>query len=131
MHTFGIAYTNEPRGTEDVESDVDVVRNSVMFGPLSRSWRYTSVCGAFGKGKETSLGVCDMSPFVREVAIVLCESGVLVIHASLSSPRQSSSLHGRTPRELHILSRTWHSLSRSLEREKTENIFSLQLQMRK
>lgn len=34
-HTFGMVYTSEPRGTEDAESGVDVVRKTVIFGPLS------------------------------------------------------------------------------------------------
>lgn len=67
---FGIAYTNEPRGTEDAASGVDVVRNSVMFGPLSWSRRLISVRGALGSGTDTSLGACDASPVMIAVAIV-------------------------------------------------------------
>jgi hypothetical protein len=68
--TFGIAYTKEPNGAEDVDSEVAVVRKSSRFGPLSVSWRWMFVYGAFGSGKDTSIGAYDASPFVIAVAIV-------------------------------------------------------------
>lgn len=70
-HTFGIAYTKEPRGTEDAESGVDVVRNSVIFGPLSWRRRLMFVRGAFGNGKETSIGAYDALLFVIEAVILV------------------------------------------------------------
>jgi hypothetical protein len=68
--TFGIAYTKEPSGAEEADSGVAVVRKSSRFGPLSVSWRCMFVCGAFGSGKETSIGACDASPLVTAAAIV-------------------------------------------------------------
>lgn len=70
LHTFGIAYTREPRGTEEAASGVVVVRKSVMFGPLSCSLMLISVLGARGSGTDTSIGACDASPFVTAVAMV-------------------------------------------------------------
>lgn len=70
--TFGIAYTKEPKGTEDAASVVDVVRKSVMLGPLSWSRMLISVCVARGNGTETSIGACDASVFMAAVAAMLC-----------------------------------------------------------
>jgi hypothetical protein len=55
---------------EDADSGDAVVRKSSRFGPLSVSWRCMFVCGAFGNGKETSIGACDALPFAIAVAIV-------------------------------------------------------------
>jgi hypothetical protein len=60
---------------EDADSELDVVRNSSKFGPLSVNWTWMLVCGAFGKGNETSIGACDASPLVRVVAIARGEVG--------------------------------------------------------
>lgn len=73
MHTFGIAYTREPNGTEEAASGVVVVRKSVMFGPLSYSLILIFVCGARGKGTENSIGACGASPLMTAAAIVSCK----------------------------------------------------------
>lgn len=78
VRTFGMAYTSEPRGTEDAASGVDVVRKSVMFGPLSCSLTLMSVLGALGSGTETSIGACDASSFVAVVTIASCNRAVLL-----------------------------------------------------
>jgi hypothetical protein len=67
--TFGIAYTREPKGVDDAESDVTVVRNTTRFGPLSMSCRCMLVAGALGRGNETSKGACDTSPLELDVAM--------------------------------------------------------------
>ena len=104
-HTFGIAYTSEPSGTEDAASDVDVVRNSVIFGPLSWSRTLISVRGAFGRGTETSIGACDASPFVVEAAIVSCWCSVLMVR--MTPPKLAGA---RTyPTRLPSFVRNWTS----------------------
>ena len=51
-----MAYTNDPRGAEDADSEVAVVRKRTRFGPLFVSCRCMFVAGALGKGKEISRG---------------------------------------------------------------------------
>ena len=57
--TFGMAYTKDPRGAEDVDSEVAVVRKRTRFGPLFVSCRCMFVAGALGRGNETSMGAFD------------------------------------------------------------------------
>jgi hypothetical protein len=45
------------------------VRNNSKFGPLLVSCRWMFVCGALGKGNETSIGARDASPLADVVAI--------------------------------------------------------------
>jgi hypothetical protein len=70
--TLGIAYTKEPRGAEDADSVAAVVSKSSRFGPLFVNWRCMFVCGAFGRGNETSIGACDALLFMVAAAIVAC-----------------------------------------------------------
>ena len=62
MCTLGMAYTKLPIGAVAVDSPVDVVRKSIILGPLAWSWRWTFVCGARGRGNATSIGVERVSP---------------------------------------------------------------------
>jgi hypothetical protein len=64
-----MAYTKEPRGAEDADSAVAVVRKSSRFRPLLVSCRWNFVCGAFGRGNETCIGACDALPSVKVAAI--------------------------------------------------------------
>lgn len=54
-----MAYTNDPRGAEDADSEVAVVRKRTRFGPLFVSCRCMFVAGALGKGKEISMGALE------------------------------------------------------------------------
>lgn len=72
IFTLGMAYTKEPRGAEVADSAAAVVRKSNKFGPLSVSWRCIFVCGAFGRGNETSVSACVVMPSMIAVAIVAC-----------------------------------------------------------
>lgn len=74
--TFGMAYTNDPKGDEAADSGDDVVRKRSRFGPLSVNCRWMFVCGALGSGNATSIGACDASPFISVVAIA-CASLVV------------------------------------------------------
>lgn len=73
-----MAYMKDPSVDEDADSGVAVVRNSTKFGPLSVSWRWMSVCGAFGNGKDTSIGACGASPLAAFVVIALYSLGTVV-----------------------------------------------------
>lgn len=64
-----MAYTKDPSVDDEADSGVAVVRNSTKFGPLSVSWRWMFVCGAFGNGKDTSIGACGALQLVAVVII--------------------------------------------------------------
>ena len=77
--TFGIAYTRLPIGTAAVDSDVEVVRNRRMFGPLLWNCRCMFVCGARGSGNETDIGDSDRSPFARPRFVTPFSSAVAMM----------------------------------------------------
>lgn len=101
--TFGIAYTNDPKVEDDADSALEVVRNSSKFGPLSVTWTWMLVCGARGRGNETSIGACDASPFVKVVAIARVDVGVLVRAKVAGQVREAEihSAHVRLSQQSH------------------------------
>lgn len=67
--TLGIAYTKLPSSAEDGDSGVVVVRKTRREVRLLVSWRWMSVCGALGRGNETSTGFAAAVPLMSAVSI--------------------------------------------------------------